>query len=338
MPVTPTLFERIGLLHVNAGPGPMLDLAGALTTRAVATALELGVFEALADGPRADLPAALGVPGLAPLVEALVATHYLTHDGDRVALTDLSRTWLLRSSDRFMGDLFPYMEDVLARWSTLAATLRNGGALAPASAWLDATPGAWERYHRGLRAVARVVSAEVFAAARLPPTARTLLDMGGSHGAYSVAACRANPGLTATIVDGPSARPIAEETIGPLSDRVRFVEGDLRAWDGPAADLVFAFNFVRLADDLADVLHRLRACVAPGGRLVILDELGTPPHHSFAHANDALVRLELFHATQGRTYTAAQLVAPLRQAGFTDVTLRPLKRAAGLGVIVATPE
>ena len=42
---------------------------------------------------------------------------------------------------------------------------------------------------------------------------RTLLDVGGGSGAFSIALCRRHPELSATILDFPSVRPIAEEMV-----------------------------------------------------------------------------------------------------------------------------
>ena len=51
MPVTPNLMERMILLKLNKGPGPMLDLLGGMAFKAVSVAIKLDVFEILNDGP-----------------------------------------------------------------------------------------------------------------------------------------------------------------------------------------------------------------------------------------------------------------------------------------------
>jgi hypothetical protein len=49
MPVTPNLLERLLLFRLDRGPAPILDLFDAAGFKSVALALEVGLFEALAD-------------------------------------------------------------------------------------------------------------------------------------------------------------------------------------------------------------------------------------------------------------------------------------------------
>ena len=344
MPIPLTLLERLGILQLNEGPAPMLDLAAALATKAVLTALRLGLLEALEGGARTadDLADHCGAPvtGVRHLLDALAATGYLRAEADRYALTPMSRTWLLASSPRCMADLFPQIEDTLARWDDLEASIRGGRPVQLGWQWLDAHDGAWERYHAGLRAVARMVGPEVVRRTRLRGEPRRLLDIGGSHALYSVLFCQAHAGLEATVLDWPCARATAEDTIvaAGMADRVRFLEGALESVVVDADfDVALAFNFLRIFDSerLPIVLSQIRDRMAVGGRLVILDEFGGAPAGSFAHANHELIRLELFNATVGRQHLPDELRGPLETAGFSRVTSTRLTRAGGLGLVTA---
>ena len=50
MPLRMSLMERMVFVHSNLGPGPMADMFGGLAFKAVLAAVEIGVFEGLADG------------------------------------------------------------------------------------------------------------------------------------------------------------------------------------------------------------------------------------------------------------------------------------------------
>lgn len=331
----------------------MLDLAATLTARAVLAALRLGIFEALDRGALSlpDLAAACAVSpvGVERLVGALSATGYLQVEpgGTLYGLTPMTRTWMLASGSRSMADLFAYYADILGRWDHLEEAVRQGRPPVLGWQWLDAHTegpgGAWDRYHAGLRAVARVVGPEVVQRAALRGEPRRLLDLGGGHGLYSVLFCQAHPGLTAVVLDWPSAKSTAAETIerAGLGDRVRFCVGSLEELAEPEEDarydVLLAFNFVRLfsPDRLAEALVRIRNQLSRNGQLVILDEFGGAPAGSFAEANHQLVLLELFNSTAGHAYTPEALIAPLEAAGFAAVTHRPLKRAGGLGLVTA---
>lgn len=59
-----------------------------------------------------------------------------------------------------------------------------------------------------------------------------------------------------------------------------FEQGDLAAWDGPPADLVFANASLQWVDDHPALLSRLRRQVAPGGQLAfqVPANFGHPSH------------------------------------------------------------
>lgn len=124
MPLTPNALERLVLLRLNRGPGPVLDLVGGAGERAVGLALDLGVFDALADGPAtaAELAPCLDCApdGLAPLLGFLAALGYLSRDDDRYANTAMTEAWLLDSPDSvapwlaFWDDVvFPFWDEQL---------------------------------------------------------------------------------------------------------------------------------------------------------------------------------------------------------------------------------
>ena len=106
-----------------------------------------------------------------------------------------------------------------------------------------------------------------------------MLDIGGGHGAYSVAFCREHPELRATILDLPAAvaaaAPIlAEEKMG---SRVVHRAGDALTDDfgDEEWDLIFIAQLVHhfdAATNAAIVRHAAEA-LRPKGRLAILDVL-----------------------------------------------------------------
>ena len=104
-----------------------------------------------------------------------------------------------------------------------------------------------------------------------------MLDIGGSHGYYSVATCRRHPGLNATILDlpeatAPSASILARENMG---DRVVHREGNVLTDDlgEEVWDLVFISNLVHHFDEPTnrEVAKRVARALKPGGSLAILE-------------------------------------------------------------------
>jgi hypothetical protein len=66
-----------------------------------------------------------------------------------------------------------------------------------------------------MRSMARALSGEATKRMPVPDGAQKMLDIGGSHGYYSVALCRRHEGLRAVVLDLPEAVKQA----GPLSPR-----------------------------------------------------------------------------------------------------------------------
>ena len=51
MPIQPNFLERTAFYTLNAAPGPMLDLAGALAYQTLSTAVNLNIFTTLQERP-----------------------------------------------------------------------------------------------------------------------------------------------------------------------------------------------------------------------------------------------------------------------------------------------
>ena len=51
MPIAPNAIERLAAVRLSWAPGPLLDVLGGMGFWAIATAVRVGLFEALAAGP-----------------------------------------------------------------------------------------------------------------------------------------------------------------------------------------------------------------------------------------------------------------------------------------------
>src|SRR5260370_23284268 len=92
-------------------------------------------------------------------------------------------------------------------------------------AWEPEMGAALARHYAGLASLALALGGEIVNRVRPPRGAARLLDVGGSHAAYSALFCRKYPQLQATIVDLPLGIQAGGQTAGQtaMTDRLAFV-------------------------------------------------------------------------------------------------------------------
>ena len=179
------------------------------------------------------------------------------------------------------------------------------------------------------------------ARAKLPPTAKRLIDLGGGHGLYSIGFCRKHPNLSACVFDWPSAREIASETIQSegMLERVTFQEGDLWMDDyGSGYDVALLFQIVHIysAEKNIQLLTRVRDALAPNACIVINDQVAIQAPGSLAKLIARLQSLELLNSVNGQTYPPGEIERWLVEAGFTNPSSILLRNTPGFGVVVGT--
>ena len=170
---------------------------------------------------------------------------------------------------------------------------------------------------------------------------RTLLDMGGGHGAFATAAAQRAPALSIRLFDLPAVAAEAAKRFAAkgLSGRATTFGGSFLDDDPPAgADLI---TLVRVLYDHPDeaariILGRARQALAPGGTLLIGEPVAElPGAERMGHPYFGLYLLAM---KGGRIRTTTELALLCREAGFK--TASPLKTARPLmtGIVIARSE
>ncbi len=346
MPLKLTWAERQIFLNRAWGPGPLLDMFSALGFKAVCAAVKLSLFETLeSGGPQtpAQVASTIGADGrgVELLLRVLQGLGYVRRRGkSRYVNSPMTRAWMLPDSPVDCSVMLGYFEDACERWSRLDASIRGGAPAETCDKWLNRHPGTWERYHANMYGVARLISGEIGARCKLPPSAKRLIDLGGGHGLYSVEFCRRNPLLSAVVFDWPQARAAAEQTIRNhgMAERVRFTEGDFFRDDiGAGYDAALLFNVIRIfmEGDAVALLCKARDALRAGGKVFVADQFNSRTPTEFSKVNAFLVHLELYNGCPGISYTASQAMDILGKAGFSQAREIPLRRAGGVSVIEA---
>jgi (2Fe-2S) ferredoxin/SAM-dependent methyltransferase len=312
---------------------------GFMESRVLLTALELDLFTAVGGGATAAAVAEarqLSLHGTTRLLNAITGMGLLTKKDGLFDNTALSARYLAAGAREDARDALKHNLGLWSRWSTLTEAVRQGRRVAPTDTGAggdDWTVPFIAAMHRNAALRAPQVVQAVGAAG-----ARRLLDVGGGSGAYAIAFAQANPLLEAEVFDLPTVVPIARGHIeaAGLQDRLRTRTGDLRSDAfGSGYDLVLlcAICHMLSPEENLDLLRRVHAALAPGGRVVVqdfvLDPDGTTPAHASLFALNMLVG-----TPAGSTYTEVEYVEWLRAAGFAEAARVPL--AGPTGVVVGT--
>ena len=329
------VMERIAFA-LGLVPTPLLDsIIALLLARTVMVATRLGVFETMAAQPCSaeDVASQCGTAPAATrkLLDALVAAGYLRLRGGRYALAPVARRWLLKGSPRSLYDAIQLQfvdEQFIAQMESF---VRTG---TPIEIHEHLTPDMWELYQRGMRSGARLTTPEVALRLPMPRRARTMLDIGGSHGYYSVALCRRFPELRATVLDLPEAVAAASPLLARegMGDRVvHRADNALTADLGSEQyDLILIANLVHHFTEAQnyDLVRRCARALRSGGRLVI-GEVVRPETPQAAGQIGALTDLYFAITSAGGTWSFAEMADWQRSAGLRP--RRPIRLFTGPG-------
>jgi (2Fe-2S) ferredoxin/predicted O-methyltransferase YrrM len=318
----------------GALPDDLAELVrGYMPSRVVLSALELDVFSAIARAPSPPTADALaaelrGDPrATRVLLDALAALGLLEKRAGAYANAPAAARFLAAGSRDDASTSLRHNLSLWRSWSTLTEVVHQGH---PAR-------------HEPMRArdddwtVPFIAAMHRNAAQRAPllveavgaEGVRRLLDVGGGSGAYAIAFARAAPALRADVLDLATVVPIAERNVAEagLADRVRTRVGDLARDDlGQGYDLALLSAICHMLgpDEVQELLRRVWAALAPGGRVAIQDHVMAEDRA--APRAGALFAVNMLVGTpRGGTYTEAEYRAWLLGAGFAEVRRIPMR-------------
>jgi Dimerisation domain len=203
-------------LKLNLAPRPLIDTQVAFTAaRAIMAPAELGIFEAIGKLARTADDIArtcqTNPRSTKQLLDYLVGVGYLQWRGEHYSLKRKYQKWLLKESE---SNLIGKLRFQLLEWNWTAKLedyVRSGNPLELHS---NVSEKEWELYQEAMRDLSCNAAKELAGKIPVPKGAAKMLDIGGSHGLYSIALCNKHPALTSTVLELPaaieSARAIAK--------------------------------------------------------------------------------------------------------------------------------
>jgi SAM-dependent methyltransferase len=211
----------------------------------------------------------------------------------------------------------------MAAYAQIVGAVRDGTDPVVAShgvdffAYLAEHPDAAVAFHDAMAAGARLQAVMIGDSLELRDV-RAVLDVGGGTGALISHLLAAHPGLQGAVLDLAEAQPgaMAMFSEAGVSERAEFIAGDFFTSVPEGFDLhvLTAVLHDWNDDDAVRILANCATALAPGGRIVVVDnELQPGARNSFAQATDALM---LAFTPGGRERTAEEFAAIWDRAGL----------------------
>lgn len=321
-------------------------------TSLLRTALDLRVFDAVADGvdEGAAIAERIGADprGTRILLDALVAIRLLDLDAGtgRYGLPEGARELLVTGSPAYFGGMARVMASDF-EWASLGHLTRavqQGGTVEADNA---ETPGFayWEEFASYASAVV-VPTAKVLGDALADWAAGRdgldLLDVACGHGLYGFNVAKRFPGATVTDLDWDNVLPIAGKHAVEygVADRVKTIAGDMFEVDyaGPY-DLVLVTNVLHhfSPERSTELLRRAADALKPGGRIgvVSLVQHGTPVEDPEPYLFSVLM---LSWTSSGEVHSGQAHRDMLTAAGFTGITEHTVPELAFHVYVAEKPE
>lgn len=322
----------------SLSPAKIMQLGvGFWGSKALLSAIELGLFTVLACGPRDAETLRLQL-GLHPrsardFFDALVALGMLKRTGTRYANTPETALFLDRNKSTYVGGILEMANARLYRfWGSLTEGLRTGKAQNEAKTGEDffgtlyADPRRLEGFLKAMTGLS-IGTARVIAKKVPWRQYRTFVDVGCAQGGVAVEIASAHKHLTGMGMDLPVVQPIFEayaKTRG-VDSRLRFVPGDFFKEPLPQADVIIMGHILHdwNLDEKMMLLRKAHAALPPKGALIVHEALIDDARKR--NAFGLLMSLNMLIETHGGfDFTGADCRKWMKEAGFSRSRVEPL--------------
>jgi len=304
-------------------------------TAALKAAIELDVFTQIATGTttlEAIAERCQAAPrGLRALLDHLVIDGFLLRDARGYHLSATAAAFLDRNAPGYLGSAVTFVTAprIVEGFTKLTEAVRRGtsavtedGALAPENpVWVE-----FARAMAPLAGMTAMLLGNLLEIERAPSW--KVLDIAAGHGMFGITLARLNAGVRVIAVDWKNVLAVAEDNARTANVTERFQTRPGSAFEvafGDGYDLVLLPNFLHHFDPATceRLLTKVRAALAPGGRVVIVEFV--PNDDRSGPADAVRFSLVMLAGTPaGDAYTFAEYQRMLSNAGFRQPTLHDL--------------
>lgn len=310
-------------------PSPILFLETAFAiqrTFSIRAAVDLEVFTAIKEGQNTSSALAnrcgTAERGMRMLADYLAMLGFLTKSENTYALTRDSEMFLVKTSPAYLGGTLEFLlsPTLFKGFCDLTEAVRKGGTTLPDRGTIAEEHPEWVTFARAMMPM--MVGPAKWIAEHLASTGGAInkvLDVAAGHGLYGIEIGKRFPDAEVTTVDWSNVLTVARENAeaAALGNRFKTIAGSAFDVDlGEGYDLVLLTNFLHHfgIPECEDFLRKVRAAMAPGGRVITLEFVPNDDRISPASADFALIMLVTTPA--GDAYTFNEWDAMFQNAGF----------------------
>lgn len=335
-------IEKI-LLNNDIIPHPFADASSSVGLGfALGCAVKLKIADALKTEyqPVSTIAAKAGVSeiGCELILDCLDALGYVQKKENNYAFTKRGYKALSPQSPQNFRYFILFCDYLYKGYINIDQTIILGHR--PESTMLEKmTDHEWELFSRAMIDISKTNVKEVCGKIPVVRTATKMLDLGGSHGLYSIELCKKHPHLKASVIDLPPVKKYNDECVAAhnAGNQVSFTASDFMKDKLPAGnDIILAFNIIHGLNprENEQLARKVFEALNPGGIYVILDQIkGIGGSSQLSKATTSYMALNLLHQAGGKTYSQNEVDEIAYKTGFEKTQLKKLN-APGFGVII----
>ena len=311
---------------------------GFMASKTLLSAIELGLFTTLADGPmtaeQLTTQLSLHLRSARDFFDTLVALGMLEREDGVYRNTPETDHFLVRGKLSYIGGLLEMANERLYKfWGSLTEGLRTGQ---PQNEVRTGGAGLFETLYNDperLRLFLGAMTGLSMGASRAIAEKfpwkdyQTVVDVGGAQGGLLVQVCLAHQNLRGSNFDLPVVGPIFEEYVATngLSDRLSFLPGNFFEDPLPTADVIAMGHILHDwdLDQKRMLLEKAYAALPEGGALIVFEALIDDERRQ--NAFGLLMSLNMLIETPGGfDYTGKDCSEWMKQAGFSTTRVEHL--------------
>jgi SAM-dependent methyltransferase len=295
--------------------------------KALQTAVDLGLFTILRDGPAAEdeIRDRLGLHGrgLSDWLELLVSLELLEKSGPLYRNGGGSARYLVRGEDSYIGGFIERSsQNLYPAWGRLAEGLRTGKPQSGSDfEQVTSNPAILGRFIGSMDALIRVLGPQFIAAYDGWDGYSSVLDIGGCRGYLASLIVTTHPHLSGAVFDLPAMRPFFDELAAEqgLTGKLSFHGGSFFTDPLPSADIVTMGHVLHDwdAEQREFLIKKAFQSVNPGGVLLVYDRM---LERADSRVENLVISLDMLLVTDGGSeYPAAEVRQHAIAAGFATV-------------------